>query len=66
MAKAPKQRGGKSEKESRNIMIRRDVHFQTGDKIWIKVHPQNSVARNFIAKLTPNRKGPCFSDLFEL
>lgn len=59
MAKASKEQGKKWKRKQKHYdKKRRDVHFQTEDKIWIKVHPQNNVARNFIAKLTPTGKVP--------
>lgn len=45
----------KKQKHDKN---RKDVHFQAGDKKWIKVHSQNSAEKDFIATLAPNQKIP--------
>lgn len=45
----------KKQKHDKN---RKDVHFQAEDKIWNKVHSQNSAEKDFMATLSSSQKIP--------
>lgn len=45
----------KKQKHDKN---RKDVHFQAEDKIWNKVHSQNSAEKDFTATLSSSQKIP--------
>lgn len=45
----------KKQKHDKN---RKDVHFQAEDKIWNKVHSQNSAEKDFMAALSSSQKIP--------
>lgn len=56
MLKNSKKKKKKEKKKQKHDKNRKDVHFQAGDKKWIKVHSQNSAEKDFIATLAPNQR----------
>lgn len=48
----------KRKKRQKHDKNRKDVHFQAEDKIWIKVHSQNSAEKDFMAALVPKQMIP--------
>lgn len=48
----------KKKKRQKHDKNRKDVHFQAEDKIWIKVHSQNSAEKDFMATLAPKQTIP--------